>query len=67
MNYEYANEQEPEAEPDVTFADFFFRGLALIALAILAVLLLAQTGCTMPRTVNFAPLITNGNSVPVSP
>lgn len=68
MNCEYANDQE--AEPDVTMNDFFFRIGALIALAIFAVLLLVNTGCS---TFKFATLATveihdsaNGNTVPVS-
>ena len=69
MNFEYANDNPPET--DVTMNDFFFRIGSLIVLAILCGALLAQTGCTMPKTVNFAPLISvedsaNGNTVPVS-
>jgi len=69
MNYEYANDNPPE--PDVTPADFFFRIGAAIALIILAVALLAQTGCS---TIHFSPVATveindsaNGNTVPVTP
>lgn len=68
MNCEYAN--EPEVEPDVTMADFFFRIGAVIVLVILIVLVLVNTSCS---SFKFSPLATveihdsaNGNTVPVS-